>query len=153
MSLILKHYENDLEKAWYDSSNILYSECDDKDGELKVVRIVFKGGRTYQYTDVKVNDYLMFRENISQGKALNTFMKQYPTERVGDTDVASINEELEIRQNNGFLVVLDESNINVFNNENKVLKMPCKVLNETSNIITLLEALNVKYKNNEKNSN
>ena len=54
MGKIYKLYENKLERAWYDSSNIVYSECDDIENELKVVRITFKDGRTYRYEGVDV---------------------------------------------------------------------------------------------------
>lgn len=87
-------YENDIDKTWYDSSNVLYSECDDKDNDLKVVRITFSNGRTYQYTKVNVNDYLMFREASSQGSAFNTYMKKYECEKLENKDVAQLNEEL-----------------------------------------------------------
>ena len=91
---IYKIYENDLERTWYDSSNILYSECDDFDNKLKNVRILFKNGAWYQYKDVKVQDYLLFREDVSQGKALRKFLFSYDYEKIGNKDVKSINEEL-----------------------------------------------------------
>ena len=46
MSKTYNVYENKLDRTWYQSSNILYSECDDKENELKTLRIVFKNGRT-----------------------------------------------------------------------------------------------------------
>lgn len=95
MSKIKNKYENDIDKVWYDSSNIVYSECDDKDGELKVVRITFKDGRTYEYKGVKVNDYLLFREHSSQGKALNAIMKQYECTKIDNRDIAELKNELD----------------------------------------------------------
>ena len=62
MSKIKSFYCNDVDKVWYDSSNVLYSECDDITDGLKVLRVTFKNGRTYQYYDVNVHDYLLFRE-------------------------------------------------------------------------------------------
>lgn len=77
MSKILSCYKNNLDKAWYNSSNIVYSECIDHKDELKTVNVVFKNGSEYSYLDVEVQDYLMFREDASQGKALNKILKKY----------------------------------------------------------------------------
>ena len=95
MSKIKSFYCNDVDKVWYDSSNVLYSECDDITDGLKVLRATFKNGRTYQYYDVNVHDYLLFRENASQGVALNKFIKQYRCERIDDLNVDDIQSELE----------------------------------------------------------
>ena len=68
-----------LDRRWYDSSNILYSECDDKLNELKTLRVTFKNGATYEYSNVDVNDYLMFVNgglDGSNGKALNKYIKR-----------------------------------------------------------------------------
>ena len=95
MSKIKSFYCNDVDKVWYDSSNVLYSECDDITDGLKVLRVTFKNGRTYQYYDVNVHDYVLFRENASQGVALNKFIKQYRCERIDDLNVDDIQSELE----------------------------------------------------------
>jgi len=95
MSKIKSFYCNDVDKVWYDSSNVLYSECDDITDGLKVLRVTFKNGRTYQYYDVNVHDYLLFRENASQGVALNKFIKQYKCDRIDDLNVDDIQSELE----------------------------------------------------------
>lgn len=99
MAKIINHYENDLDKAWYDSSNILYSECDDKENDLKTLRITFKGGRTYEYYNVKVTDYLLFRESPSQGEAFNRLIKQHQCERIEDRDMDLITEEMNVYLN------------------------------------------------------
>ena len=75
-------YENDVDKAWYDSSTVVYSECDDKENSLKTVKVVFKNGSTYLYKDVKVNDYLLFRESASQGKAIHRIFSGYEYEKI-----------------------------------------------------------------------
>lgn len=77
MGKILSSYSNNIDKCWYESSNIVYSECIDHDNALKEVKVVFKNGCEYTYLEVPVQDYLMFRESSSQGKALNTFIKKY----------------------------------------------------------------------------
>lgn len=95
MSKIKSLYINNVDKVWYDSSNILYSECDDIINSLKTLRVFFKNGRKYQYYDVNVNDYILFRESESQGKALSKIIKQYKCERLDDFDVERVKEELQ----------------------------------------------------------
>lgn len=95
MGKIKSYYNNGIDKVWYDSSNILYSECDDNVNQLKTLRIVFKNGRTYEYYGVNVNDYLLFRENASQGKALNQYIKKYKYEKISDANLLKIEEELQ----------------------------------------------------------
>lgn len=88
MGKIFKIYENKMERTWYDSSNVVYSECDDNEDAFKVLRVAFKDGRMYEYKDVNVNDYLLFRENLSQGKALNQFIKpKYEVSRLDDVNI------------------------------------------------------------------
>ena len=65
-----------IDKSWYQSSNVLYSECIDVEDELKTLKVVFKNGTQYQYEDVDVNDYLLFRDAESQGQALNKIIKK-----------------------------------------------------------------------------
>ena len=90
--IIFRYYDEEarVDHAWYDSSNVVYSECEDKVDELKVLRVVFKNGATYIYKNVNVNDYLMFMAgglDGSNGKALNKFIKgKCEYERVEDTD-------------------------------------------------------------------
>lgn len=79
--ILLREYneEKRLDRVWYDSSNVFYSECEDGDTVKKVLRVVFKNGATYQYSDVDVNDYIMFiagGADNSNGKALNEFVKK-----------------------------------------------------------------------------
>ena len=96
MGKIISFYENDVDKAWYNSSNVIYSECIDKEGELKVVKVVFKNGGTYQYKNVSVTDYLMFREDASQGKAINKFIKKYEFEKLENSDLGLIEKEKQL---------------------------------------------------------
>lgn len=98
MSKIYNVYENKLDRTWYQSSNILYSECDDKENELKTLRIVFKNGRTYEYYNLDVNDYMLFRENSSQGQAFNKYILKYETKRLDDTNIDELNKMLEFYQ-------------------------------------------------------
>ena len=67
--------KNKIDRIWYDSSMIVYSECfDNPSTPLKELIVTFKNGGTYKYLDVDVNDYVMFVHggiDGSNGKALN----------------------------------------------------------------------------------
>lgn len=97
-------YKDGLDRAWYDSSNIKYSECIDKEGELKVVKVVFSGGRTYEYTGVDVNDYLKFREATSQGSAFNQLIKKYEFTKLDNSDLDLLSEEYRHLTTPGFTI-------------------------------------------------
>lgn len=91
--------EKKLDRAWYSSSNIVYSECDDHENELKTLRVVFKNGSCYEYYQVSVQDYLMFMHgglDGSNGKALNSFVKskKYEYKRIEDANLMEIEENL-----------------------------------------------------------
>ena len=97
MSKIISFYKDDIDKCWYNSSNIIYSECIDHDDKLKEVKVVFKNGNEYTYKDVPVQDYLMFREAPSQGKALNSIIKKYEFIKSEEKrDLERLNEEKEM---------------------------------------------------------
>ena len=104
--ILLREYdeERQLDRVWYESSNVFYSECEDSDTAEKVLRVVFKNGATYQYENVDVNDYLMFIAggiDNSNGKALNQFVKkkQCPYKRIEDSDKEALIAEMnEIKQ-------------------------------------------------------
>lgn len=95
MSKIFNFYHDDVDKTWYDSSTVKYSECEDLEGQLKTLKVVFKNGTQYEYSDVDVMDYLLFREDASQGKALNTYIKAkgYDYKKLENVDVNKIEEE------------------------------------------------------------
>jgi len=99
--ILLRDYdkEKELDRVWYDSSNVFYSECEDGDSAKKVLRVVFKNGAQYQYSDVDVNDYVMFiagGTDNSNGKALNEFVKKKkcPYERIADADKEKLIQEM-----------------------------------------------------------
>jgi len=78
--ILFRKYDKEkrIDKAWYDSSNIVYSECDDHVNALKTLRVVFKTGDMYEYENVDVNDYLMFMAgglDGSNGKAFFKFIR------------------------------------------------------------------------------
>lgn len=88
-----------IDKVWYDSSMIVYSECEDRLNETKVLKVTFKNGATYVYKDVDVNDYVMFVHgglDGSNGKALNKHIKpKCEFERIEDADLKLLEEEKE----------------------------------------------------------
>lgn len=101
--LLYRKYDSEkrIDKAWYDSSNIVYSECDDNENELKTLRVVFKNGACYEYKLISVQDYLMFMHgglDGSNGKALNKFIKsnKYEYEKLENADLSILKEELEM---------------------------------------------------------
>jgi hypothetical protein len=101
--LIISNYDESslTEKAWFESSNIVYSEyvekTDRNEGDLYVT---FKNGATYKYKNVQITpDYVMFKHgglDGSHGKALNTHIKsKYEFERVDDKDLSKLESEKE----------------------------------------------------------
>lgn len=109
MSKIFGFYANDKDTNWYQSSNIRYSECDDNDNDLKTLRVVFNNGTQYEYKKVSVQDYLMFRNDTSQGKALNQHIKGkgYEYEKLEDADMQALEDELNFRMEEGVFVFYD----------------------------------------------
>lgn len=155
MSKILNYYNDktNIDKVWYDSSNVLYSECDDIENDYKNLRLTFKNGLTYEYKNVDVNDYVMFREDVSQGKALNRLIKKYECEKLDKLDVDKLNEELnELKQEcNEFF----DENVNVIINDEKVRSctnnriVDININDEIGarlNIINVLKSIGIKVK-------
>ncbi len=94
--------EKKLDRAWFDSTNAIYGECQDNPNELKTVKIVFKNGAQYIYEGIPVNNWLMFRESVSQGTALykyfacrdkKTKKPLYETRKIEDADLNVIQNE------------------------------------------------------------
>lgn len=102
---IYSTYDNEslIEKTWYDSSTVLYSECKDIPNANKELKIIFNNGRCYIYKDVDVFDYLKFRESSSQGKSIGQYITKkkdgknvYECTRLDDVDIDKIKKEKEI---------------------------------------------------------
>ena len=150
MSKIFNIYDKSIDRTWYDSSNVLYSECDDVTNDLKTVRVVFKNGRTYEYKDVNVHDYLLFREDSSQGQALNKYIKKYETSRIDDTDLGKLNEMLEYYQNQDkvqypFVDIINENIVNIHLSDDKIETFRLGDCNKIDIVVKLLQYLNIKY--------
>lgn len=91
--------EEKLQKIWYESSMILYTEMKEDEYENKGnLTVTFKNGATYVYFDVLFEDYLVFiggGTDASQGKALNKVIKnRYEYKRIDDRNIEEILKEL-----------------------------------------------------------
>lgn len=122
--LIERNYnqETKIDRAWYSSSNIVYSECIDHENDFKTLKVVFKNGACYEYYKVSVQDYLMFMHgglDGSNGKALNSFIKKnkYEYKRIEDKDLNLLNEELNILLNEKKEKMMLKQNEEVTNEE------------------------------------
>ena len=99
--ILFRYYdqENRIDRAWYDSSNIVYSECDDNLDDFKTLRIVFKTGDMYEYKQVDVNDYLMFMAgglDGSNGKAFYKYIRpKYEVEKKERLDLNILKAAME----------------------------------------------------------
>ena len=113
----------DVDICWYDSSNVLYSECEDPENKLKTLTIVFKNGSKYRYKDVESTKYLLFREDASQGKALNKYIKGegYEYEKLDNADVNALEDELKFRDSGGLFITYDGENLKLINNKDSVI--------------------------------
>ena len=123
MSKIWGYYADKLDRTWYNSSNIKFSECEDNKDELKTLKVVFNNGTQYQYNEVDVNDYLLFREDLSQGKALNKFIKAkgYEYEKIEDANIESIDAEFDFRMNDGIFVDYTDGKLILQDSVDKVI--------------------------------
>jgi hypothetical protein len=145
MSKIFGFYANDKDVNWYQSSNIRYSECDDHDNDLKTLRVVFNNGTQYEYKKISVQDYLMFRNDTSQGKALNQYIKGngYEYEKLEDANMQALEDELNFRLEEGMFVFYDGSTFTLKDNKDNVVCEKEVKLTEAAfdTICSVLEAL------------
>lgn len=148
MSKIFNFYANDTDKTWYNSSNIKYSECLDHDNALKTLKVVFNNGTQYQYNNVDVNHYLLFRNDASQGKALNKYIKGngYEYTKLEDANMEALDEELNFRIEDGMFVLYDGETFTLKDNkDNVVYEKQTRITEEAFNLTcSVLEALGKK---------
>lgn len=123
MSKIFGFYANDVDKSWYDSSNVKYSECDDHDNALKTLRVVFNNGTQYEYKNINVQDFLFFRDAASQGKALNQYIKGkgYEYEKIENANMEALEDELEFRTQGGVFVFYEDGKFTMKDNKDNVI--------------------------------
>ena len=113
----------DVDRTWYQSSNIKYSECLDYDNRLKTLKVVFNNGTQYEYKNVNSQDYLLFRDASSQGKALNEYIKPkgYEYEKMENADLATLDGELTFRMEDGIFVLYDGNKFTIKDNKDNVI--------------------------------
>lgn len=154
MSKLFNYYVNDVDYTWYNSSNIKYSECIDKDGELKTLNIVFSNGTQYQYVGLTVQDYLLFRDSDSQGKALNKYIKAkgYEFKKLGDANLDDINNEYLFRTSNGIELEHCDDTIKLYDTNKRLLcELDLSKEVPMEDILTqVLESVGYKIKQSEK---
>ena len=123
MSKLFNYYVNDVDYTWYNSSNIKYSECIDKEGELKTLNVVFSNGTQYQYVGLTVQDYLLFRDSDSQGKALNKYIKAkgYEFKKLDDANLDDINNEYLFRTSNGIELEHCDDTIKLYDTNKRLM--------------------------------
>ena len=123
MSKIFGFYANDVDKSWYDSSNVKYSECDDHDNALKTLRVVFNNGTQYEYKNINVQDFLFFRDAASQGKALNQYIKGkgYEYEKLENANMEALEDELEFRTQGGVFVFYEDGKFTMKDNKDNII--------------------------------
>lgn len=148
------YIDNVMDKAWFDSSNVVYGECDESDTQYKTVRITFKNGSRYQYENVLVADWVSFKNAQSQGKALNEYFKKsgYKYQRIDDADLQLLEEEYAMRSGCDLLLVYDKekNELNVINNKDELIyTMEYPGVYVFNDIKGLLEKLNYVIKTKE----
>lgn len=123
VSKILNVYADKVDKVWYKSSNIKYSECIDNEDDFKTLKVVFTNGTQYQYEKVPVTDYIMFRESDSQGKALNKIIKTggYEYKKLDNADLDAIDNELEFMTGDGLVITNGSDGFTLKNSHGEIL--------------------------------
>lgn len=156
--IIFNKYINKVDHVWYDSSNIIYSQCYDSEGPEKTLKIVFKEGRTYLYKGVSDTDYVMFKMAESNGSMFNKIIKKYQGVRISDTDLGKLDEVKErFTEDNK---VLEESTSNMVYElevDEKTGEFRLKINGNTIyegiegqvSIINLLSSMRITYKMSE----
>lgn len=113
----------DVDRTWFKSSNICYSECLDPDNDLKTLKVVFNNGAQYQYNGVDSTNYILFRDAESQGKALNQYIKgkNYEYEKLENADLATLDGELGFRMDGGLFVFFDGDKFTMKDNKDNII--------------------------------
>ena len=90
---IFNRYINKVDHVWYDSSNVKYSACYDNSTPLSTLKVVLRGGATYIYKNVTLEDYMLFKSATSNGSVFNKhIVKNYKGIRLEDTDLEKLEE-------------------------------------------------------------
>ena len=152
MLLFSYYIEDKMDKAWFDSSNIYYAECDESDTQFKTVRIIFKNGAIYQYEQVKVFDWTMFKNAESQGKKLNELFKKagYKYEKIGTANIEELQNEYVFRSGKGYTLYINDGKLILMDYQD-VIKYTMELPEESvvNDIKSMLESIGnvVRIKN------
>ena len=155
MLLFSYYIEDKMDKAWFDSSNIYYAECDESDTQFKTVRVIFKNGAIYQYEQVKVFDWTMFKNAESQGKKLNELFKKagYKYEKIGTANIEELKDEYVFRSGKGYTLYINDGKLTLMDYQD-VIKYTMELPEESviNDIKSMLESIgNVVRIKNETN--
>ena len=155
MLLFSYYIEDKMDKAWFDSSNIYYAECDESDTQFKTVRVIFKNGAIYQYEQVKVFDWTMFKNAESQGKKLNELFKKagYKYEKIGTANIEELQDEYVFRSGKGYTLYINDGKLTLMDYQD-VIKYTMELPEESviNGIKSMLESIgNVVRIKNETN--
>ena len=152
MLLFSYYIEDKMDKAWFDSSNIYYAECDESDTQFKTVRVIFKNGAIYQYEQVKVFDWTMFKNAESQGKKLNELFKKagYKYEKIGTANIEELQDEYVFRSGKGYTLYINDGKLTLMDYQD-VIKYTMELPKESvvNDIKSMLESIGnvVRIKN------
>ncbi len=140
--MILKRTVNEgVIKGLYDSTNILASEYDQTTNNLVVI---FKNGGKYRYSEVALKDFTRFELADSQGKVLNSHIKnKYGFEALGKIDTKVIIESvvaLEKESLQSFAEVVKEKALNVITEVDSNLELSNKRLDDIINSINIYKS-------------
>ena len=156
MLLFSYYIEDKMDKAWFDSSNIYYAECDESDTQFKTVRVIFKNGAIYQYEQVKVFDWTMFKNAESQGKKLNELFKKagYKYEKIGTANIEELQDEYVFRSGKGYTLYINDGKLTLMDYKD-VIKYTMELPEESvvNDIKSMLESIGnvvrIKKQSNE----
>ena len=144
MLLFSYYIEDKMDKAWFDSSNIYSDECDESDTQFKTVRVIFKNGAIYQYEQVKVFDWTMFKNAESQGKKLNELFKKagYKYEKIGTANIEELQDEYVFRSGKGYTLYINDGKLTLMDYQD-VIKYTMELPEESvvNDIKSMLESI------------
>jgi cystathionine beta-lyase/cystathionine gamma-synthase len=148
MAKLFKYYDGELERVWYDSSNVKYSEIDDKENSLKTVRVVFNNGSQYRYDDVDVYDYLKFRDAESTGKAFNQYLKKYTYEKLENADLEKLDMDYAELKGGAYVFDFSSDNFTIRRNDgHAILTYDRKLKDDEPEVVeAVIKALKIPYK-------
>ena len=136
--LINRIKNNNVIKAFYQSSNILASTYNETTKDLN---IVFKKGNSYTY---RTKDYFRFETSESQGETFNKHIKQYPFIKGESIDINLITEEVnKIKEEeiNGFEIAIINNLKTIVNDYSEHSKLNYKLLNDNELLFNKLKEL------------